>query len=508
MAQRAPGPHPAPHPAPRLADDRLWAGIDLGTSGIKVALFDEADGVLATAARPLVVSRPHPGWSEQDPHAWWSAVTDAFDELAGKHRDHLGRLGGIGLSGQMLGPVLLDGEGQPLRPAILWNDQRAIEECAALLDAVPDIGMRTNGAPDPGIAAPKLVWLARHEPAIVERARMLVLPKDYVRLRLTGTLASEPTDAGGTMLFDCRSGAWDPELCAAAGWPMAHLPPLLRPWDMAGRLDGSLAARWGAPADVPVAAGAGDNMACALGVGAARPGDVAITLGTSGVVNAVDAAFHPAPDKAVLTSAHAAPGTFLSMGVVMSATASLDWLSRLTGTPAATLAAEAETFAGGPAAAQAPVMRPSLSGIRTPHNRPDTGGIVDGLRHTTDRGALAYAVMEGIAFQIAECVDAQKAAGVRFDNVRLVGGGARSGLWARMVASLLKVPLSVPKGAELAANIGAARLARIAAGAAGPDILSRSLTEVALVAPEPALADRLERRRHAYAQLAMTAAPC
>lgn len=479
----------------------VWAGIDLGTSGVKVALFDADDTQHAVAARVIDVSRPFPGWSEQHPDIWWDAVVACLDELAAHRKDLLAAMRGIGLSGQMLGPVLLDRDLLPLRPAILWNDQRALAECDTLLARVPDIGLRTNGAPDPGLVAPKLLWLAEHEPAILDATRLLLLPKDYVRLRLTGEVATEPTDGGGTMLMDCATGRWDAALCDAAGWSTDRLPEVRTTWEAAGMLRDDLAARWGAPAGIAVAAGAGDNMACTIGVGAARPGDVAISIGTSAVVNAVDEVFHPVPDKAVLTSAHAAPDVFLSMGVVMSATASLDWLARLTGVAAAGLAAEAERFAAAGDIGTAPVMRPSLSGLRTPHNRPDASGAIDGLRQTSDRAALAYALLEGVAFQIAECAQAQRSAGVTFSDIRLVGGGARSALWPRLIATMLDSELTVPEGAALSANIGAARLSRIASGDAATDCLSRSLPTANAVSPDGDLRQCLADRFVAYQAL-------
>ena len=505
------GPRPRQHLRHRRSDREppavrrrqramtVFAGIDVGTSGVKVALFDEAERTCATAAQRLEVSRPHPGWSEQHPEAWWAAVGDCFDELAAAQAPLMARLAGIGLSGQMLGAVLLDRDDVPVRPAILWNDQRATAESARLLALVPDIGLRANGAPDPGLTAPKLLWLAQHEPAVIERARLLLLPKDYVRLRLTGETASEPTDAGGTMLLDCASGRWDPALCAAAGWPLDRLPALVEPWAEAGRLRAELAERWGTPRGVPVAAGAGDNMACTIGVGAARPGQAVITVGTSGVVCGVDGAFHPAPEQAVLTSAHAAPDVFLSMGVVMSATATLDWLASLTGTTAAGLAREAEVFAGSNRVGQAPVMRPSLSGLRTPHNRPEAAGALSGLTLSTDRAALGYAVMEGVAFQVRECVAAQGGAGVVFREVALVGGGARSRLWASMIATAIDRQLRLPEGAELAANLGAARLGRVAASAVPPlEVLAQPRPVSDTVQPDASMRRRLADRFEAY----------
>jgi xylulokinase len=310
---------------------------------------------------------------------------------------------------------------------------------------------------------------------MLEKARLILLPKDYIRLKLTGTVATEPTDANGTMMMDCVSRQWGAQLCRALGWDLDRLPPITDPWAEAGRLRGELARRWGTPAVVTLAAGTGDNMACTIGVGAARHGDVVITIGTSGVVNAVDRVFHPAPESAVLTAPHAAPDTFLSQGVVMSATASLDWLARLTATGAAELAQEAESFADMENIVSAPLMRPSLSGIRTPDNRPDTGGILDGITQLSDRPALAYALLEGVAFQFARCISAQKQAGVAFETLQLVGGGSRSLFWAGLIAAVLEQPLSIPEGAALAANRGAARLARIAAGEVTTAILATRL---------------------------------
>lgn len=485
----------------------VWAGIDMGTSGIKVALFDDDENLLAAAARQIEVSRLHPGWSEQHPDMWWQVVGDCFDELAAEQPKLMARLAGIGLSGQMLGSVLLDHNNRPLRAAMLWNDQRALTECDELLARVPDIGRRCNSAPDPGIIGPKLIWLAKHEPEILDKARLMLLPKDYVRLQLTGLVATEPTDAAGTMLMDCAGSYWDPELCRALNWDMEKLPPIIRSWDEAGQLRGELAARWGTPKAVPVAAGAGDNMACTIGVGAARPGDVAISIGTSGVVNAVDRSFHPAPDDAVLTAPHAAPGTFLSMGVVMSATASLDWLAALTGTESAELAGEAEEFARQGGWESAPLMRPSLSGIRTPHNRPDVAGLIDGITLITDRAALAFSVLEGAAFQFADCAAAQQNAGVVFESIRLVGGGSRSQLWGQLIATLLGKPMVIPQGAVLSANIGAARLGRIAAGQASPAFLSTQLPVAGEVEMRADWRRALQTRFDQWRQLPLNPAP-
>ncbi len=481
----------------------LSIGIDLGTSGIKVVIFADGCRPMAQASQPIAVSIPRLGWAEQDADLCVAAVFACMDELAAGYSDLMAGVQGIGLSGQMLACLPLDRDLRPLRPAMLWNDQRAIAECTDLAALVPDIGLRTNGTPDPGITAPKLMWLARHEPMVMDAARMLMLTKDYVRLALTGEVASDPTDAGGTQLLDCRTGLWDAALCEAVGWNPDHLPPLLNAWDRAGDLRGPLAARWGLRAGIAVATGAGDNMGSTLGAGAATPGDAVLTIGTSGVSCVVDAAFHPGPDRAILTSAHAAPDAYLSMGVVMSATAALEWVGRLTGQGAATLASGAEALVASGGHVDAPVFLPCLNGIRTPLNRPDAQGRIEGLHPGVTPADLGYATMEGVALQFEACVAAQRAVGVRPDRFLAVGGGTRSALWTRLLATALDQPISLPEGADMAGPAGAARLALVASG---HDIALLSQPRVihSTIYPDPALARILAPRISRFRMLLET----
>lgn len=475
----------------------LHIGIDLGTSGIKAVLIRDLSQVVATAARPVAVSRPHVGWSEQDPDLWVETVFACLDELAATAPAEMAAVRGIGLSGQMLAALVLDADLRPLRPAMLWNDQRAIAECAELLARVPDIGRRTNGTPDPGITAPKLMWLARHEPRLMDRARMLMLTKDYVRLALTGEVATEPSDAGGTQLLDCRTGQWDPALCEAVGWDAAHLPPVLDSWAEAGRVRPDLLARWGMAGPVAVAAGAGDNMGSTLGAGGARAGDAVLTVGTSGVACIVDAAFHPGPERAILTSAHVVPDVFLSMGVVMSATASLDWVGQMTGRKVPDLDAEATGWVAAKGPADAPLFLPCLSGIRTPLNRPDLLGRMSGLHPGVTPAMLAYAAMEGVAFQFADCLAAQDEVGARAERFTVVGGGTRSRLWLRLLATAIGKPIGLIDGADMAGPRGAARLAAVAAGG-DVALLRETVPARQTVTPDPALGAALEARRAAF----------
>lgn len=480
----------------------MHIGIDLGTSGIKAVLIEDLSRVIAVASEPVAVSRPKVGYSEQDADLWVSTVFSCLDRLAAEAPKEMAAVRGIGLSGQMLAALVLDKDLKPLRPAMLWNDQRALAECAELLAAVPDIGLRTNGTPDPGITAPKLMWLRKHEPALMDRARMLMLTKDYVRLALTGEIATEPSDAGGTQLLDVAMGRWDAGLCRAAGWDPAHLPPVINSWAEGGRLRPDLCARWGMTGPVSVAAGAGDNMGSTLGAGGARPGDAVLTVGTSGVACIVDATFHPGPERAILTSAHVVPDVFLSMGVVMSATASLDWVGRMTGRTVPSLDASAAAFVAAEGPAVAPLFLPCLTGIRTPLNRPDMMGSMSGLHPGVTPAMLAYATMEGVAFQFADCVAAQVEVGTRPDRFTVVGGGTRSALWLRLLATALDRPINLIEGADLAGPRGAARLAAVAAG--GPvSILQDSVGTIEVVLPDATLSEALASRRSAMRAMMM-----
>lgn len=480
----------------------IFAGIDLGTSGIKVALIDEDGMCLASAARPCPVDRPHAGWSQQDPELWWTTTTQIFDRLADENPVLMARLKGVSLSGQMLGPVLLDQSDRPVTPCILWNDQRALVECDELLAKIPDIGSRTNGQPDPGLGAPKLLWLAKHRAAELQRADTLMLPKDYVRLKLTGERGTDISDASGTMLMDCAAGAWDDALLAAANWDRDRLPALFLSYAPAGQLLPSLCQRWNTPDQVIVGAGCGDNYAGSLGVGASRAGDAALSIGTSGVLSAVDNQFRPLPQHAVLTTPHAAPDTFLSMGVVMSATQSLDWLATLTNTAAAELASAAEQRISKHGIGQQPIARPSLTGVRTPDNRPDAGAAFAAITAVTDKVDLAYTVMEGVAFQFYDAFLAQTNAGVPIERLTAVGGGTRSKLWLQLIATLLDRPLNIPEFGDISACIGAAKLGQIAAGYGDVDpVLARPQPTRTCIDPTKALTENLPERHASYRTL-------
>lgn len=434
-----------------------YIGIDVGTSGVKSILMDEAQNVLGEAHASLDVTRPHPGWSEQDPASWLVAVDTTLDQLARDHASAMQAVAGIGLSGHMHGAVLLGADDKPLRPCILWNDGRSAAECEAL-EARADFRGIGGNVVMPGFTAPKLEWVRLHEPEIFAATRKVLLPKDYVRLHLTGGHVSEMSDSAGTLWLDVGKRCWSPELLRATGLDESHMPTLVEGSAVSGNLRPELSARWGMKNAPVVAGGGGDNAASACGVGAVKPGAGFLSLGTSGVLFVSTPGFAPNTDQAVHAFCHALPDTWHQMGVILSATDSLNWLARITGkTPEALSAAAGEVD-------QTPVtFLPYLSGERTPHNNAAARGAFDGLSQSTDIPDMARAVMEGVAFALADNLAALQSAGTEVGAVFALGGGAQSKLWLQIMADVTGLTLNVPEKGDFGAAFGAARLGLCAA---------------------------------------------
>lgn len=460
----------------------MYLGLDIGTSSVKAALFDDRQQLIGQASHALSVSRPRPGWSEQDPEDWWRGVEATVDALAAKHG--LAGLRGIGLSGQMHGAVCLDAADRAMRPAILWNDGRADAECAEIEAAFPRAREVAGNIAMAGFTAPKLQWLRKHEPEVFEHASMVLLPKDYVRLRLTGLHVSEMSDAAGTLWLDVGLRDWSDDLLEATGLTRAQMPRLVEGSAPSGALRGELAARWGVRGPAVVAGGAGDNAAAACGVGVVTPGSAFVSLGTSGVLFVSNARFSPNTAGAVHAFCHAIPKTWHQMGVILSATDSLEWLSRVTSRPAAQLAGEIGTVK-----ALSPVtFLPYLSGERTPHNDPGARGAFVGLAQAHGVADLTQAVMEGVAYAFADCQAALAAAGTDFETALAVGGGSRSETWLRIIASVLNRPLRLAVDSDIGAALGAARLALCAAEGADPHEVCAPPETLRVIEPDPGLA--------------------
>jgi xylulokinase len=478
----------------------MYLGIDLGTSGVKAVLIDENGTLFAEVTAPLTVSRPRPLWSEQDPQEWWLATRVAVNKLGAAHR--LDRLKGIGLSGQMHGAVLLDQADQVLRPAILWNDGRSGTECTELEQREPASRTITGNMAMPGFTAPKLLWVAKHEPDIFARTARVLLPKDWIRLRLTGEAVSEPSDAAGTLWLDVEKRRWSPAMLVATGLDERHMPRLVEGTGISGRLTREAANELGLKPGLSVAGGGGDNAAGAVGIGVVHPGAAFLSLGTSGVIFVADSAIKKDPDRGVHAFCHCIPGMWHRMAVILSAASALSFAVRLVGA-----ASEAELLSEIKAAgvqAQAHsrlVFLPYLSGERTPHNNPAATGVIFGLDASASRTDLGRAVLEGVAFALADGLDALEAGGGRIETLSVIGGGARSKLWGRILAAALERPLKYHHGGEIGPALGAARLAWIATSGVSLDEACPPPPLSHVVEPEPALVDAFKPRQALYRRL-------
>lgn len=440
----------------------MYIGLDLGTSGLKGILIDDNQTVLAEATAPLTVQRLHEGWSEQSPADWIAAAEMVMDKLSAHG---LGDVRGIGLSGHMHGATLLDAADEVIRPCILWNDTRSANE-AAELDGDPMFRRVTGNIVFPGFTAPKLLWVRKHEPRNWERVATVLLPKDYLRLWLSGEHAAEMSDAAGTSWLDTGARDWSDDLLAATGLTRENMPRLVEGSDVSGTLRAALATRWGLPSGVVIAGGGGDNAASGVGVGVVRAGEAFVSLGTSGVLFAANAGYQPSPETAVHAFCHALPDTWHQMGVILSATDSLNWYAGLVGETAANLTA-------GLGPLQAPgkaLFLPYLGGERTPLNDAAIRGAFLGLEHATDRAAGTRAVMEGVTYAFRDCRDALAATGTRLEKLIAVGGGSRSDYWLGAIATALNVPVLVPQAGDFGGAFGAARLAIMAATGTGAEI--------------------------------------
>ena len=468
----------------------MYLGLDLGTSALKALLLDAQGGVAGEASAPLGVSRPRTGWSEQDPADWLAAAETVLERLASDH--DLSAVRGIGLSGHMHGATLFDGALRALRPCILWNDTRAHREAAAM-DADPRFRAITGNIVFPGFTAPKLAWLRAHEPKVFAATRHVLLPKDALRLWLVGEPAGEMSDASGTAWLDTAARDWSDELLAATGLDRAHMPRLVEGSGVAGELRATIARRFGLRPAIPVAGGAGDNAAAAIGTGVIGAGQAFLSLGTSGVLFAAAERYAPDPASALHTFCHALPGRWHQMGVVLAAADALAWYARLVGRDAALLTDELGTVAA-PGSA---LFLPYLGGERTPHNDAAIRGAFVGLEHVTDRAAGTRAVLEGVAYAFRDSLDAMRATGTAPDRLIATGGGSRSDYWLALLASVLQLPIDRPAHGAFGASLGAARLAMIAAGDADENIVTPPPVARSFE-PDPAMADAFDAAQTRY----------
>ncbi|SEN10534.1 xylulokinase [Bradyrhizobium sp. OK095] len=476
----------------------MYLGIDLGTSAVKTVLVDGAQRVIASESRALATASPLSGYFEQDPEQWIAATFATLDALKASHGKELAVVEGIGLSGQMHGPTLLDAGGKPLRPCILWNDGRSAAECRILEQRWPGLRATTGNKAMPGFAAPKLLWIAAHEPEIFAATKLVLLPKAYLRLVLTGEAIEDVSDASGSLWLDVARRDWSDAALAATGLSREHMPRLVEGCVPAATLRGELAQRWGMMRRPVIAGGAGDNPAGAVGIGAIRPGTAFISLGTSGALLVPTSRIAANPDRVVHTFCHAIPDMWIQAGAILSAASCLAWASRLFGI------AEAELLAPLGARPQAPSpvsFLPYLAGERTPHDDAAVRGLLDGLSHGTDRSTIVQAVLEGVAFALVDCRDALADAGIVVTEADVIGGGSRSVFWASVLASALNVPIHRFAGGETGAAFGAARLGRLAVTGEAIDAVCTPPRRVETFEPDRALVDAYAERIPAWREL-------
>lgn len=479
----------------------LTIGIDAGTSSVKIVLAG-GHKILAGTEEPLHPRQPKPSWSEDDAEHWWAAVVAGLDRLVAATPDLFDRVEAIGLSGQMHGALLLDAADRPVRPAILWNDGRSAAEAAELARRA-DLSRVLGVRPMPGFTGPKILWLRRHEPEVLDRSRHLLLPKDYLRLKLTGERITDVSDAAGTWLLDQARRTWSHDALAACGVDTGWLPGLVESTAIAGRLRPEWASRWGLKPGIPIAGGGGDTAVGGVGIGAVTEGRGFVSLGTSGQVFLATAEARPDPDRMIHAFCHALPGLWYSMAAMLNGASPLVSVARWTGRPdVATLLSEVEAAYDGPSRLLA---LPYLFGERTPHNDPDARGALLGLTGSTGPADIGQAMLEAIAFSLRDGLDALVPTGPRPDHLGFIGGGSRSHFWGRIIAAVLGITLVRYEGAERGPAFGAARLARLAVTGEDAKAVATPPPIADTIAPEARLGDlyapRLERFRSLYKAL-------
>lgn len=476
----------------------MYLGLDFGTSSVKGVLIDAKQKIVATASAPLKVSRPQPGWSEQNPEDWWKACNTVVKTLGKMKPKAIAAVEGIGLSGQQHGATLLGKDGKALRPCILWNDARSFRECEDIEKAESRAREISGNIPLAGFTAPKLLWVKKHEPKIFSQVAKVLLPKDYIRFRMTGDCASDMSDSSGTYWLDIAKRDWSDKLLAAGSMSIDQMPKLYEGTDATGRLTPAVARAWGMPKRPVVAGGGGDNAAAACGIGAVTDNSALVSIGTSGVLFVSNDTFRPNAGRAVHAFCHAVPGTWHQMGVILSAAASLEWLATILGKPAPKLTGAFGNTLTGPSPA---LMLPYLSGERTPVADAQVRGLIMGLGHESDHKTLTHAALDAVAFAFRDSLEALKDAGTEVKRVTAVGGGSKSELWLKIIATVLGVPVDLPAAGDVGGAFGAARLGLIAAtGADFRKVLTAPKT-ARTIKPEPKARDAYEAHYRRYASI-------
>ncbi len=479
----------------------MLVGLDVGTSGARAVALDGEGNVVTEASAEYPLHSPRPGWTEQDPEDWWQSAKEVLGKVAAEVGEAGDEVVGLGLTGQMHGSVFLDSSDEVIRPALLWNDQRTGEQCEEITEAVGEerlIELAGNPALT-GFQAPKILWLRDEEPENYSRIARVLLPKDYVRLQLTGEYATDASDAAGTLLLDVRRRDWSEEILDALGIPTEWMPEVYEGPQESGRLRKNVAGDLRLQPGVPIAAGGGDNAAAAVGTGIVREGLLSSSVGTSGVLFAHTVGFSPDPSGRLHAFCHAVPGTYHLMGVTLSAGGSLAWWRETTGRGFDDLVAAASEV---PPGSEGLLFLPYLTGERTPHLDPNARGAFFGL---TTRHTLAHmtrAVMEGVVFSLRDSMEIMRELDVPVEEVGATGGGARNSLWRSLQADVYGAPIKRTVADEGPAY-GAALLAGVAAGEYGSTEEATSVVRLReeVTEPDPERVGTYEEAYEAYRSL-------
>ena len=478
----------------------VMVGLDIGTTGARALAVDDSGQVLAAASAEYPLYSPRPGWTEQQPEDWWQAASKVLATVADAAP---GQVASLGLTGQMHGAVFLDSEDSVIRPALLWNDQRTASQCAQITNRLGrDRLMAIAGNPAlTGFQAPKLLWLRETEPANYRRIAHVLLPKDYIRLRLTGEFATDASDASGTLLLDLRERNWSAEILEALEVPREWLPAVYEGPEETGRLRADVSNELGLPADIPMAAGAGDNAAAAVGCGIVEVGLASSSIGTSGVLFAYTPQFMPDPSGRLHAFCHAVPDAYHLMGVTLSAGGSLRWWRHVLG-ERHSYDALIELAASAPLGSEGLLFLPYLTGERTPHSDPFARGAFFGLTTRHDVAHMTRAVLEGVVYSLDDCLEIMNGLGIGVTRVRAIGGGARSSLWRQIQADVYGVPVQ-RTAVEEGPAYGAALLAGVAVGHFHSVQEACSVIQLrpGVAEPEPSRTELYRRYRDAYRAL-------
>lgn len=445
---------------------QYFAGIDVGTSGVKVVLINEKQLLIESVTQSVTTNCPRPGWSEQDPEDWWSLVCRALSLIREKRPDEYKKISGVGVTGQMHGMVIVDANYTPLRSAILWNDARAAAEARELHTLRPDLAAGAGVMPMAGLTAPKLLWLKNHEPTMFERIHLLLSVKDYINLKLTGRVSTDYSDAAGSWFLDQQKRCWSLDAIELTGLTPEKFPPIIESSQLLGTVSSEAAALTALPETAFVVGGGGDTPVGAVGMGCVRTGQAEISLGTSAHVLVCNDCYSTGIDQLIHSFCHAVPGLWYEMAAMLNGASTLSWVASVLGRSVVELEREVEASYSGPGSL---IFLPYLAGERTPHNNPDARGAFFGLSASSCRKDMVQAVMEGVAYSLADGCECLAKTGVEINSLMMTGGGAKSRTWAQMIATILNKKIIRVSGKDAGPAFGAARLAMVGTGVADFD---------------------------------------